>query len=281
MIIILDKKGARMNRVKDKIALITGASRGIGAAAAQLLVQEGAQVIMTDINDEEGMQTAKSISATYYHLDASSETEWEKIVEIIQKKYGRLDILCNNAGIIGLNPNLGPQDPENTRLDSWHFIHKVNLDSVFLGCKYGMKLMKQLGGSIINMSSRSGMVGVPGTAAYASSKAAIRNHTKTVALYCAQKKYNIRCNSIHPAAILTSLWDPILCSPNKTKEMMIADIAAGIPLGRMGGPLDVAYAILYLASDESKYITGAELVIDGGILAGSSASAEKKDDSCS
>jgi 3(or 17)beta-hydroxysteroid dehydrogenase len=274
------KKEISMARVKNKIALITGGSRGIGAATAQLLVQEGAQVIITDVRDDEGTRYAQNIGAIYYHLDVSVESDWKKIIDEIKKKWGRLDILFNNAGIIGLDPQLGPQDPEYTTLESWHYVHRINLDGVFLGCKYGISLMKLHGGSIINMSSRSGMVGVPGTAAYASSKAAIRNHTKTVALYCAQKKYNIRCNSIHPAAILTSLWDPMLCSHNKSKDTMITDLAAGIPLGHMGEPLDVAYAVLYLASDESKYMTGAEIVLDGGILAGSAAAAQKSSDSC-
>jgi NAD(P)-dependent dehydrogenase (short-subunit alcohol dehydrogenase family) len=132
--------------------------------------------------------------------------------------------------------------------------------------------MKQFpGGSIINISSRSGLVGIPGAAAYAASKAAVRNHTKTVALYCCQQGYDIRCNSVHPAAILTPLWDPMLGS-GKEKEANIAHIAKDIPMKKMGMPEDVAYAVLFLASDESKYITGIELVIDGGILAGSSAS---------
>ena len=135
--------------------------------------------------------------------------------------------------------------------------------------------MKKTGGSIINMSSRSGMVGVPSASAYASAKAAIRNHTKSVALYCAEKKYNIRCNSLHPGAILTRIWDPMLGSDEKSRQDMIEHIAAGIPLGHMGEPIDVANAVLFLASDESKYMTGSELTLDGGILAGSSASLKK------
>ena len=133
-------------------------------------------------------------------------------------------------------------------------------------------IMKQQGGSIINMSSRSGLVGIPGAAAYASSKAAIRNHSKSVALYCAEKKYHIRCNSVHPGAILAPLWDPMMSADKLVREEMIRTIGAGVPLGHMGSPEDVAYAVLYLASDESKYITGTELTIDGSILSGSPAS---------
>lgn len=264
-----------MKRVEGKVALITGASRGIGATSAQLLAQEGATVIITDVCDDEGQSYAQELGACYYHLDVSCESDWQNVVQEIEKKYGRLDILFNNAGILGLSKNCGPQDPEFTSLESWRQIHAINLDGVFLGCKYGIGLMKQHGGSIINMSSRSGIVGVPYTAAYASSKAGVRNHTKSVALYCAQKGYNIRCNSLHPAAILTSLWDPMLGKAESDRAKQIAAIVQGIPLGRMGDPIDVAYAVLFLASDESKFMTGAELVIDGGILAGSSAAPQK------
>ncbi len=262
-----------MGRVKGKVALITGASRGIGAATARLLAQEGAEVILTDILEEEGEALAKETSGAFYALDVASEAAWQDLTKQIQKKYGRLDILFNNAGIIGLGECFGPQDPEHTSLKDWHTVHQVNLDGVFLGCKYGISLMKGKGGSIINMSSRSGIVGIPAACAYASSKAAIRNHTKSVALYCAQKKYNIRCNSLHPGAVLTEIWDPML-GPDREKG--IEAVEAGIPLGKMGEPEDVAYAVLYLASEESKYVTGIELTLDGGILAGSAAAPGKK-----
>ena len=167
---------------------------------------------MTDILDELGNKWVKELggNARYYHLDVSKESDWIKVSSEIQKQYGHVDIMFNNAGIIGLSDALGPQDPENASLASWHTIHSINLDGVFLGCKSGIALMKKQGGSIINMSSRSGIVGIPGAAAYASSKAAVRNHTKSVALYCAHQGYNIRCNSVHPGAILTPLWDEML-----------------------------------------------------------------------
>ncbi len=153
-----------MPRVHHKIALITGSARGIGATTARLLAQEGATVIITDILDEEGEALAASIgdSAVYYSLDACDEETWKGLAEMIRKKYGRLDILFNNAGIIGFGEGLGPQDPEQASLESWRYIHHVNLDSVFLGCKYGIGLMKggQQGGSIVNMSSRSGLAWV-------------------------------------------------------------------------------------------------------------------------
>ena len=145
-----------------------------------------------------------------------------------------------------------------------------------LGCKYGIALMKARGGSIINMSSRSGVVGIPAACAYASSKAAVRNHTKTVALYAAEQGYQIRCNSLHPGAILTPLWEPMLGAEQPMRDQSIAAIAAGVPLGTMGHVDDVAQAALYLGSDESKYVTGTELTIDGGILAGSASAPQKK-----
>lgn len=267
-----------VNRVKNKIALITGAASGIGAATAQLFANEGATVILSDIEDKEGQQLVNNIgkSAHYLHLDVSKELEWQHTLQQIQKTYGKLDILVNNAGITGFNAEFGPQDPEHCSLESWRRIHEINLDGVFLGCKYAIQLMKvQNKGAIVNLSSRSGMVGIPGAAAYASSKAAIRNHTKTVALYCAQQGYGIRCNSLHPAAILTPLWDPVLGS-GEQRAASLDTMSQDIPLKRMGTPEEVAYAILYLASDEAAYITGSELTIDGGILAGSAAAPVKK-----
>lgn len=200
-----------MGRVKNKIVLITGGSRGIGAATAKLLSENGAVVIITDILDDEGNILAKSLNnCEYQNLDVSKEEDFKRVFNLIKDKYGRLDILFNNAGITGFTSGFGAQDPESISLDDWHYIHKVNLDGVFLGCKYGIDLMREHGGSIINMSSRSGMVGIPSASAYASSKAGVRNHTKTVALYCAEKGYNIRCNSLHPGAILTPMWEPML-----------------------------------------------------------------------
>lgn len=262
-----------MSRLNGKIALITGAARGIGQAVAELFVAQGAKVILTDINDDLGKKVALSIGdrAEYFHLNVSVEAEWKALSEQLAKTYGKIDILVNNAGITGFFESAGPHDPENLDLESWHTVHKTNLDGVALGCKYAIKLMKtSAAASIVNISSRSGIVGIPAATAYASSKAAVRNHTKSVALYCAEKRYPIRCNSIHPGAILTPMWDAML-GEGEEREAAIKNVAADVPLGNMGTPLDVAYAVVYLASDESRYVTGIELNIDGGILAGSSA----------
>ncbi|EKQ66683.1 dehydrogenase of unknown specificity [Leptolyngbyaceae cyanobacterium JSC-12] len=262
-----------MNRLFNKVALITGAARGIGKATVERFHAEGAIVIATDVNDADGEAIVRQFSerAEYYHLDVSQEDDWVKVFRVLAHTYQRLDVLVNNAGITGFLQTKGPHNPEHFHLESWRQVHAVNSDGVALGCKYAIQLMKQnQAGSIVNISSRAGVVGIPHMAAYAASKAAVRNHTKSVALYCAEMGYNIRCNSIHPGAILTPMWDPML-GEGEQREKMIREIGSQVPLGRMGTPLDVANAALYFASDESVYVTGAELHVDGGILAGSEA----------
>jgi len=260
-------------RLAGKKALITGAARGIGAAIAKLFVAEGATVIVSDIDVEGAKSLAFSLgdSASFIALDVAKESDWIQAVGVLQTKFQGIDIVVNNAGITGFLETSGPHDPENLDLASWHKVHQINADGVALGCKYAIKLMKDSkAASIVNISSRSGIVGIPAAAAYASSKASVRNHTKSVALYCAEQNYPIRCNSIHPGAILTPMWDAMFVEESQKAET-IKSISAEIPLGHMGEPIDVAFAALFLASNESKYVTGIELNIDGGILAGSSA----------
>ncbi|MEI7526611.1 MAG: SDR family oxidoreductase [Mariniphaga sp.] len=259
-------------RLENRIALITGSARGIGKSIAELFHKEGATVLLSDIRDEEAILVSKLFKDRneYLHLDVKNENEWKNITNYILNKYGRLDILINNAGITGFLETKGPFDAENVDFESWEEVHKVNLNGVMLGCKYAIRMMKEKGGSIVNISSRSGIVGIPGAVAYASSKSAVRNHTKSVALYCAEHKYNIRCNSIHPAAIMTPMWNAIL-GEDKQRERFVKEVEDGIPMGHFGEPIDVAYGALYLSGDESKYITGIELTIDGGILAGTQA----------
>lgn len=259
-------------RLEGKIALVTGGASGIGYAICELFLKEGAQVLITDIDETKIKPTSLNQNASFFPHDVRSESAWKAAYSFAKKKFGGIDILVNNAGIIGLE--LGPQNPEDATLETWHKVHAINLDGTFLGCKYGIKAMKKSGGSIINMSSRSGIVGIPGAAAYASSKAAVRNHTKTVALYCADRGYNIRCNSLHPAAIMTPLWDLCLGS-GKKYEKRVHEAEHTIPLRHFGKPIDVAYAALYLASDESSYLTGSEITIDGGVLAGAAAAPAK------
>lgn len=262
-------------RAEGKVALVTGAARGIGRATAELLAQEGAFVVVTDLKDDEGVAVAGGLGerAAYRHLDVREEEEWEGAIAFAEDRFGRLDVLVNNAGVTGFEEDLGPQDPENATLAGWRAVHATNLDGVFLGCKHAIRAMRRSGngGSIVNVSSRSGLVGIPGAAAYASSKAAVRNHTKSVALYCAERGLGIRCNSVHPAAILTPMWEPML-GEGKEREERARAFVKDTPLRRFGTPEEVAYAVLYLASKESAYTTGTELNLDGGILAGSAAS---------
>tara|TARA_B110000503_G_scaffold135203_1_gene215359 strand:- start:339 stop:926 length:588 start_codon:yes stop_codon:yes gene_type:complete len=195
-----------MPRLQNKTALVTGGARGIGAAIASAFRDEGANVILTDIDAKTGQSLADKIAATFARLDVASEADWGAIAE----RFPVLDVLVNNAGITGFE---GPfddappaHDPENASLTNWRAVHAVNNDGTFLGCRYAIRAMRKNGvGSIINISSRSGLVGIPMAAAYAASKAAIRNHTKSVALYFAGQGLAIRCNSIHPAAIMTPM----------------------------------------------------------------------------
>lgn len=208
-------------------------------------------------------------------LDVRHEDTWRELTEKIVEAHGQLDIVVNNAGITGFEDGFVAHDPENATLDAWRKVHETNLDGVFLGCKYAIKAMRITGeGSIINISSRSGLVGIPTAAAYASSKAAVRNHTKSVALYCAQQNMKVRCNSIHPAAILTPMWEPMQGN-GPEREANMAAFVQDTPLRRFGLPEEVACVAVMLASDESSCLTGTEINIDGGILAGSAGAPAK------
>ena len=262
-----------MRRLESRVALVTGAARGIGEAIARAFAEQGAFVYITDINDDLGQRVAASLGtrAAYVHVDVREESDWETVTGRVLADRGRLDILVNNAGITGFEDGMIPHDPEHATLEDWRHVHRTNLDGVFLGCKYGIRAMRSNGaGSIINISSRSGLVGIPGAAAYASSKAAVGNHTKTVALYCAEQGLKIRCNSIQPAAILTPMWEPLLGS-DEHREARMRHFVSNCPLRRFGTSEEVAALALMLASDEAPYMTGAELNIDGGILAGPAA----------
>ncbi len=259
-----------MARLSNKVAVVTGAARGIGQSIAKAFVAEGATVVLTDIRDDDGKAAADAIGprASYRRLDVRNERDWSSVLDGVIEQHGRLDALVNNAGITGFEEGARPHDPEHAELDAWRAVFATNLEGVFLGCKHAIRAMRRSGrGSIINISSRSGVVGIPRAAAYAASKAAVRHHTKSVALYCAEEGLAIRCNSIQPAAILTPMWDAML-GTGEAREANLARYARSAPLNRFGTPEEVAALAVHLASDESGYTTGAEFNIDGGMLAG-------------
>lgn len=259
-----------MPRLRERVALITGASRGIGAGIAHAFHREGAHVVLTDIRDADGERLAAELGerAGYRRLDVRLEDDWRAVLAELMSRFGHLDVLVNNAGITGFEEAIRPHDPEHIDLTDWHAVLATNLDGVMLGCKHGIGAMRATGtGSIINIGSRSGVVGIPGACGYAASKAGVRNHTRSVALYCAEQGMAIRCNVIQPASVLTPMWEPMLGDgPDRAERM--AEYTRDTPLRRFGTVAEVAALAVYLASDESAYMTGSELTLDGGMLAG-------------
>jgi NAD(P)-dependent dehydrogenase (short-subunit alcohol dehydrogenase family) len=248
------------NRLDKKIALVTGGARGIGKAITQLFVEHGAQVIVVDLLDRLDCNINHNDICDYLRLDVSKQSNWEEVYNYVESKYRTIDILVNNAAITGVDTL---QDPEHMNIETWEYIHSVNLTSVFLGCKFAINIMKsnQRQSSVINIASRSGVIATPNLAAYSSAKAAIRNYSKAVAIYCIQQGYSIRCNTISPSVIDTDMWNHY----RKDNDIFKAFIAS-LPLKRMGTAEEVANAALYLGSDESSYTTGSEIIVDGGIL---------------
>jgi len=250
-----------MDRVKGKVAIITGGAGGLGKAEALLLAQEGAKVVVTDIAEARGKKVAEEIrhqggKAIFVKHDVTIEQGWREVIEKTLAEFSKLDVLVNNAGVI-IFKNI-----EDTSFDEWRWVISINLDGVFLGTKYAMGAMKRSGGgSIINISSTAGIVGTLDTSAYHASKGGVRLFTKAAALECSKAgyDYNIRVNSIHPGVIKTPMTKDLLGDEDSRREVL-----SWHPIGHVGEPEDIAYGVLYLASDESKFITGAELVIDGG-----------------
>ena len=250
-----------MGRLDGKVALISGGARGQGAAEAKLFAREGAQVVFGDVLDEDGRQVETEIrttggDATYVHLDVTSEDDWRAAVALAEHTYGRLNVLVNNAGIV-IRKSI-----EETTEDDLDRILAVNLKGVFLGTKQAIPAMRRAGGgSIINISSTAGLVGSPyGSASYTATKGGVRLFTKSTALQHAPD--HIRCNSVHPGPIETAMLQEALADPTTREERL-----QRVPLGRVGTVDDIAYGVLYLASDESSFVTGSELVIDGGSTA--------------
>lgn len=251
---------ARAGRVAGKVALVTGAASGIGKAAALRLAAEGATVVATD-RDEPGLAAvAAALGAphTTAVLDVTDEDAWPRVVADAVARHGRLDVLLNSAGIGRFG------DIETTTLADFRLMYRVNVEGTFLGCRAALPAMKATGGSIINLSSVAGLIGVPDLAGYCASKGAVRLLSKSIALHCAKHGLRIRCNSLHPSFIDTPMVDAMAAAMGESGKQQLARAA---PLGRLGHVDDVTAAILFLASDESAFVTGVELPIDGGLTA--------------
>jgi len=257
-----------MGRLDGKVAIITGGAMGIGEADSRLFAKEGAKVVVADIREAEGKKVVKDIrenggEAIFAKLDVSKESDWADGIDKVINKYGKLNILVNNAGIIVCVPF------EETSLEQWNRIMDVNATGVFLGTKCAIKAMKNNGElcSIVNRSSVAAKVAAHHMAAYGASKGAISTLTKQVAIACAEEGYTIRVNSVIPCEVRT----PMASQEAKEFGMSVEDYLEkrkqGHPIGRIGEPIDIAYIDLYLASDESAWVTGSEFVIDGGVLA--------------
>ena len=252
-----------MGRLDGKVALITGGASGIGLAAARLFLDEGAKLVLTDRDKSaaDAALTALAHRASFHRLDVTREDHWIAVTDTVVAEFGRLDVLLNSAGVALL------RDVEATTLEEWRALMAVNLDGTFLGCKHAVRVMKARGGgSIVNMSSVAGLIGSGNLAAYSASKGGVRLLTKSVALHCARKGYNIRCNSVHPSFVETPMLRGMIAA-GRDPAKMEANYTGASPLGRLAQPIEVARTILFLASDESAFTTGAELVVDGGLTA--------------
>lgn len=245
-------------RLDGKVALISGAARGMGECEARLFARERAKIVVGDVLEEQGQRVAREITqqggtATFVRLDVTAEGYWQCAVAVAEQNYGKLDILVNNAGIVRMAPL------DETSLEAWNEVISVNQTGVFLGMRYAVPAMRRAGGgSIINISSVAGLIGLPGIPAYQASKGAVRLLTKHAAIQYA--KDNIRVNSVHPGRIET----PMTANTTPERREMVRRLT---PMGRDGKPEEVAYGVLYLASDEASFVTGTELVIDGGYTA--------------
>ena len=244
-----------MSGVTDKVILVTGAASGLGLADAQVLIEQGAQVIMTDIDADRGSELAAQFGAMFLPQDVADELRWSEIMDAVKAEYGHLDGIVNNAGIAPI------ADIETTTTDMWRKTLAIHLDGTYFGCQAAIKLMKESGGgSIVNMSSTAALVGIPDYLAYSAAKGGIRAMTKAIAVHCRRAKLRIRCNSVHPGSINTPMVQ------NAVKQLMDIDLDDNAEKKRkamgIGEPRDVAYMVAYLLSDESKHVNGTEMVID-------------------
>ncbi len=253
--------------MQGKRAVVTGGANGIGLAIARRFADEGAEVLLTDINRSAAEAASRDLSVPFFVQDVSKEADWSGLFADVRCRFSGLDILVNNAGIGDMS---GKDSPETTSLESWRRTFMINTEGVFMGCREAIPLMAEGGGgSIINISSIAALVPTPFITAYGASKAAVLQLSRSIALHCAQHGYKIRCNTIHPGQISTPMHDKLMADTSKLAGVAFEDVRADylsrIPLGEFGDPLDIANAALFLASDEAKHVTGAQLVVDGGM----------------
>jgi 3(or 17)beta-hydroxysteroid dehydrogenase len=251
-----------MRRLQGKVALVSGGASGIGLASARRLAEEGAEVVLADLNRDGAERAAAEIpGASAELLDVTSDADWQRVADAVAARHSRVDIVVNSAGIVAFG------SIEDVSLEDWRRTMSINLDGTFLGCRHGVRAMKTgRGGSVVNLSSVSGIIGGHNIAAYNAAKGAVRLLTKSVALHCARKGYGIRCNSVHPGFVETPMLDEVVRQGRDPSDTR-AKLQASVPLGRNARAEEVAAMIAYLASDESAFVTGAEFVIDGGVTA--------------
>ena len=255
-----------MARLKGKVAIITGGANGIGRAICERFYEEEAIVIIADMNKTAGQEVARHLGeqASFSQLDVLEKDQWHSLVEKTVREHGKLDVLVNNAGILSTSSR---QSVEDVNLEEWRSVQSVNVEGVFLGCQAAVGVMKSVGGAIINLSSVAGLIASPGILAYGASKGAVRQLTKSIAVDCARKGYGIRCNSVHPGLINTDMGQNSMHMGGGNPEENYKNRVALTPMGEAGSPIDIANGVLFLASEEARHVTGAELVIDGGLTA--------------
>ncbi|GFE90802.1 glucose 1-dehydrogenase [Steroidobacter agaridevorans] len=259
-----------MNQLQERVAIVTGGAMGLGSAIVRRLAAEGARTVITDIQVAAGEQLASELGGCFIEHDVTDENRWDTVVRAVEDRFGRVDFLINNAGVEGPPPERA--NPENTRLSDWQAVHRVNVEGVFLGCRATLPALRRAGGgAIINMSSTAGLCGTPDYIAYGASKAAVWHLTKSVALHCARNGSKIRCNSVHPALVLTPMVERIIADTAAARGTSTEDVTKEftslIPQREFQTLDDIAAAVLFLTSDEARHITGLAMTVDGGCSA--------------
>jgi 3(or 17)beta-hydroxysteroid dehydrogenase len=252
----------------SEVALVTGGASGLGKAIAGRLVTTGVRVVVSDIQTELGRETALEVGATFIEQDVCSEEGWLDVIQEVERRFGALTILVNNAGIAG---PMVSTNPENTPFELWKKLFAVNVDGVFLGCRAAIPAMRRAGrGSIVNICSIASLLATPYNSAYGATKATVRQLTRSVAQHCAQEKLNVRCNSVHPGVVRTPLWDRVAAENAARQGISLEDYVARakakVPLRELATADDVAAAVAFLASEDARLITGTELIVDGGYI---------------